>query len=188
MEAKTTLRVPDFMKPILEDIRLLRSDGNNPNRMTNKQKEELWKSLEEFGWTDPILTNQDGVFTDGEQRVSVCITHREFYAPVYRMNDLSEVQRRRLRLIANELNGKHNKELEEEEWQRIIELGQREELESFLDSMGEKLPETLRDEQERVSIIPETYELIVECKDEADQKAKLEELQAKSWKVRVLNL
>jgi hypothetical protein len=176
------------MKPILEDIRLLRSDGNNPNRMTNKQKDELWKSLEEFGWTDPILTNQEGVFTDGEQRVCVCIAHGEFYAPVYRMNDLSEVQRRRLRLIANELKGKHNRELEEEEWQRIIELGQRQELECFLDSIGEKLPETLRDEHEKVSIIPETYELIVECKDEADQKAKLEELQAKSWKVRVLNL
>jgi hypothetical protein len=176
------------MKPILEDIRLLRSDGNNPNRMTNKQKEELWKSLQEFGWTDPILTNQDGVFTDGEQRVSVCIAHGEFYAPVYRMKDLSEVQRRRLRLIANELKGKHNRELEEAEWQRIIELGQREELESFLDSMGEKLPEMLRDEPEKVSIIPETYELIVECNNEADQQAKFGELQAKGWKVRVLNL
>jgi hypothetical protein len=44
------------------------------------------------------------------------------------------------------------------------------------------------DAQEKVSVIPDTYELIVECKDEADQKAKLEELQAKSWKVRVLNL
>ncbi len=187
MEVKTTLRVPDFMKPILEDIRLLRSDGNNPNRMTNKQKEELWKSLEEFGWTDPILTNQDGVYADGEQRISVCIAHGEFWAPVFRM-EVSEVQRRRLRLIANELKGKHNKELEEAEWQRIIELGQREQLESFLDSMGEKLPETLRDEHEKVSIIPETYELIVECKDENDQKAKFEELQAKSWKVRILNL
>jgi hypothetical protein len=187
LEVKTTLRVPDFMKPILEDIRLLRSDGNNPNRMTNKQKEELWKSLEEFGWTDPILTNQDGVYADGEQRISVCIAHGEFWAPVFRM-EVSEVQRRRLRLIANELKGKHNKELEEAEWQRIIELGQREQLESFLDSMGEKLPETLRDEHEKVSIIPETYELIVECKDENDQKAKFEELQAKSWKVRILNL
>ena len=64
MKAKTTLRVPDFMKPILEDIRNLRSDGHNPNRMTNKQKEELWKSLEEFGWTDPILTDNDGVYAD----------------------------------------------------------------------------------------------------------------------------
>jgi hypothetical protein len=45
LEVKTTLRIPDFMKPILEDIRLLRSDGNNPNRMTNKQKDELWKSI-----------------------------------------------------------------------------------------------------------------------------------------------
>ena len=87
LEAKTILRVPDWAKPLLEDIRNLHSDGNNPNRMTNKQKEELWKSLEEFGWTDPILTNKDGVYTDGEQRVSVCLAHGEFWAPVFRMDD-----------------------------------------------------------------------------------------------------
>jgi hypothetical protein len=39
------------MKAILEDIRLLHSDGNNPNRMTNKQKEG---TLEKLGgvWLD----------------------------------------------------------------------------------------------------------------------------------------
>jgi hypothetical protein len=72
--------------------------------------------LEEFGWTDPILTNQDGVFADGGNGLASALPNGEFYAPVYHMNDLSDEQRRRLRLIANQLKGKHNKELEEEEW------------------------------------------------------------------------
>jgi ParB-like chromosome segregation protein Spo0J len=175
------------MKHILEDLRLLRSDGNNPNRMSNKQKEELWKSLQEFGWTDPILTNKDGVYADGEQRVCVCIAHGEFWAPVFRM-DLSDVQRRRLRLLANELRGKHNRELEEAEWQRIIESGQRVELESLLTSVGEKLPEDLGGPRERSMLIPESYELVIECKDETDQKAKFDQLTAQGYAVRVLNL
>ena len=31
--------------PLLEDVRLLKSDGQNPNKMANKLKDELWHSL-----------------------------------------------------------------------------------------------------------------------------------------------
>ena len=192
-EKKTTLKVPDFMKPIIEDVRLLKSDGQNPNRMTNKQKEELWKSLQEFGWTDPILADKAGVYADGEQRVSVCLAHGEFLAPVYRIADLSDVQRRRLRLITNELKGKHNRMDEEAEWRRIIELGQRDELKGLLDAVGEKIPEELGGPREGLSMIPESYELIISGReskdfDESTQKAAFEKFTAEGWKVRVLNL
>jgi len=102
--------------------------------------------------------------------------------------DLSDVQRRRLRLLTNELKGKHNRELEEAEWQRIIELGQRAELESLLTSIGEKLPEDLGGPREGSMLIPESYELVIECKDETDQKAKFDQLTAQGYAVRVLNL
>jgi hypothetical protein len=92
------------------------------------------------------------------------------------------------RQIANKLKGKHNRELDVEDYMRIIEAGERDGLVDLLHSVGEKLPEELRDAGDKVTIVPDTYELIVECKDEADQKAKFEELQSKSWKVRVLNL
>jgi ParB-like chromosome segregation protein Spo0J len=78
MEKKTILRVPDAYLPLLEDIRVLQSDQNNPNRMTLKQQEETWKSLQKYGWTYPIVTNKDGVFADGEQRAEVCRLHSEF--------------------------------------------------------------------------------------------------------------
>ena len=41
-EIKATLKVPEQFSHMLMDIRLLKSDGNNPNKMTLKQHEELW--------------------------------------------------------------------------------------------------------------------------------------------------
>ncbi len=37
-------------------------------------------------------------------------------------------------------------------------------------------------------LIPESYELVIECKDESDQKAKFDQLTAQGYNVRVLNL
>ena len=43
---KTNLKVPNAYLELLEDIRQLRSDETNPNKMTNKQKAEVWRSLQ----------------------------------------------------------------------------------------------------------------------------------------------
>ena len=168
MEKKTTIRVPEAYVPLLEDIRLLTADQNNPNRTTLKQQEQIWRSLQKYGWTYPILTNKDGTLVDGEQRTEICIQHGEFFAPVLRL-PVSDVDRRMLRQILNKLKGKHNKELDEAEYIRILQQGEEEDLKALLESVGERLPQDL-DEKESSLTIPETYEIIVECKDEADQK------------------
>ncbi len=186
-EKKTTLKVPEAYMSLLEDIRLLKADGNNPNKMTNKQKEELWKSLQKYGWKYPIQTDLNGVFADGEQRVIVCIEHKEFFAPVLR-GEFSDIDRRMFRQIANKLKGKHNRELDVEDYQRIIGAGEKDDLKALLDSVGEKLPEELGGQRSGSSVVPESYELIIECKDEADQKAKFEKYTAQGEKVRILNL
>ena len=38
------------------------------------------------------------------------------------------------------------------------------------------------------NMVPESYELIIECKDEADQKEKFNRFTAMGLKVRILNL
>jgi hypothetical protein len=186
LENKTTLRVPEAYVPLLEDIRLLTADQNNPNRTTVKQQEQIWHSLQKYGWAYPIITNKDGVFADGEQRAEVCTQHGEFYAPVLRL-PVSDVDRRMLRQILNKLKGKHNKELDSAEYIRILQLGEKEDLKALLESVGEKLPEEL-DEREFSLTIPETYELIVECKDEANQKNIFEKLKSEGYKLRILTL
>ena len=119
MEKKTTIRVPEAYVPLLEDIRLLTADQNNPNRTTLKQQEQIWRSLQKYGWAYPIITNKDGTYADGEQRAKVCKQHGEFFAPVLRL-PVSDVDRRMLRQILNKLKGKHNVELDSAEYIRIL--------------------------------------------------------------------
>src|SRR3990172_1428332 len=131
MEKKTTIRVPEAYIPLLEDIRLLSADQNNPNTTTVKQQEQIWRSLQKYGWAYPIITNKDGVYADGEQRAEVCKQHGEFYAPVLRL-PVSDVDRRMLRQILNKLKGKHSKELDGAEYLRIIEAGEKDDLKALL--------------------------------------------------------
>jgi hypothetical protein len=185
-EKKISLKVPEAFLPLLEDVRLLKSDGQNPNKMTDKMKAELWRSLEEFGWTDPIITDKAGVFCDGEQRASVCIAHNEFFVPVLRLT-MTDAQRRIGRQRYNKLRGKHNKLLDQEEWKRLIDAGEKKCLVVLLEAVGEKLPLEI-DERQGSNMVPESYELIIECKDETDQKEKFDRFTALGLKVRILNL
>jgi ParB-like chromosome segregation protein Spo0J len=186
MEKKTTIRVPEAYIPLLEDIRLLVADQNNPNRTTLKQQEQIWRSLQKYGWTYPILTNKDGTLVDGEQRTEICKQNGEFFAPVLRL-PVSDVDRRMLRQILNKLKGKHNKELDSTEYIRILQQGEKEDLKALLESVGERLPKDL-DEREFSLTIPETYEIIVECKDEANQKSIFEKLKSEGYRLRILTL
>ena len=186
MEKKTTIKVPEAYMPLLEDIRLLQSDQNNPNVTTIRQQEQIWNSLQKYGWTYPILTNRDGVLVDGEQRTEICKQHNEFFAPVLRL-PVTDLDRRMLRQILNKLKGKHNKELDAAEYIRIIEQGEKDGLKALLLSVGERLPQELLDREFSVSI-PATYEIIVECRDEKYQKEAFEKLKLEGYKLRILTL
>ena len=186
MEKKTTIRVPGAYLPLLEDIRLLSADQQNPNRTTLNQQEQIWGSLQKYGWAYPIITNKDGVYADGEQRAQVCMQHGEFFAPVLRL-PVSDVDRRMLRQILNKLKGKHNKELDAAEYMRIMEAGEKDCLKVLLAAVGEKLPSDLLEREFSVSI-PATYEIIVECKDETNQKSIFEKLKSEGYKLRILTL
>ena len=172
--------------PLLEDIRLIEKDQNNPNITTLRQQEQIWASLQKYGWTYPILTNKDGILVDGETRTEICKQHNEFFAPVLRL-PVNDVDRRMLRQILNKLKGKHNKELDAAEYMRIIEQGEKDYLKTLLAAVGEKLPQEISDIEFSVSI-PATYEIIVECKDESNQKNIFEKLKSEGYKLRLLTL
>jgi hypothetical protein len=185
-EKKHTLEIPLVKDTQIEDLRLLKHHEGNPNRMSIKQKEQLWCSLQHYGWLWPIVTDSNGVVADGEQRIDVCIAHGEFYGPVLR-RPLTESERLLLGQKLNKLKGQHNKQADEVEYGKIDSLGGHDDLAAFLDAIGEKLPGGLH-EMGGSNMMPESYELIVECKDETEQKSRFEECQSKGWKVRVLNL
>ncbi len=161
----------------MEDVRLLVRDENNPNRMTSRQHEQVWSSL----------TNKDGVFADGEQHADVCISHSEFWVPVLRL-PVSDVDRRLLRQILNKLKGKHNRELDVADYLCIIDQGEKKALEGLLFSVGEKLPQELICEEGFSVSVPGTYEIIIECRNENEQRCIFEKLKLEGYKLRILTL
>ena len=92
-----------------------------------------------------------------------------------------------LRQILNKLKGKHNKELDTAEYVRLLQMGEKDDLKALLESVGEKLPED-SEEDNFSATIPSTYEIIVECKDETDQKSIFDKLKQEGYKLRILTL
>ncbi len=190
-EPKGVILVPDLYKGAVEDLRLLQRDGQNPNKMTDKQKESVWKSLCDFGWIYPIITNKDGLLTDGEQRVDVCLDHGEFFGPVLRL-PVEDVDRRILRQVLNKLKGTHDKLLDAQDFKRIKDAGGKEELQSVLGITSETLDRYDKLLAEATSdqgvILDKTFEVVVRCVDEGDQKRVFERLKAEGLDARILTL
>jgi hypothetical protein len=176
---------------MLEDLRLLKSDGHNPNKMTDKQKEATWHSLEMFGWLVPIITNSEGCLADGEQRVDVCTSHGLFFGPVLRRK-ITDVDRELIRQVLNKLKGTHDKLLDAEEFKRIRNANRADKLKALLnisDSTLERYDKILDASQSNTgAILESTFEVIVKCKDEPEQKRVFDDLKAQGYDVRILTL
>jgi len=150
-DVETKVEVPEAFKPLLEDLRKLTKDQQNPNRMTKRAREGLWRSMQKYGWIYPILVDQKGMLGDGEQRLETCLAHKEYYGPVLRL-DVDDVDRRLLRQITNKLRGTHDPDKDLLEYQRLIEGGRRKELISILKIREKELREAL----EKNTVIEET--------------------------------
>jgi len=174
--------------PMSERVKIsdLKFDQDNPNRMSLAQLERLKASIKRWGDIIPIVTNSELLVADGEQRVTAMKELGMTECSVIRL-PIKDVDRRLLRQVLNKLKGKHNKELDSAEYLRIVDDGEKDELKALLESVGEKLPIEVDDREVSFSV-PGTYEIIVECRDEADQKAKFEKLRLEGYRLRILTL
>src|SRR5665647_1577196 len=163
----------------------LKVDGKNPNKMSREQHERLKTSIQKFGFIVPIITNKDLLIADGEQR---WIVAKELAMPnvlVVRL-PVEEVDRRLLRQVLNKLKGTHDRELDAEEFEAIIELGKEDDLKYLLALSDDKLDGYLKDE-EPIGYI-KTFEVVISCEDETIQEAVYNKLEQEGYKCRVLTL
>jgi ParB-like chromosome segregation protein Spo0J len=182
-EVEKEIQIPMSERVKISDLKF---DQENPNRMSRAQLDRLKASIKKWGDIVPVVTNSELLVADGQQRVTAMRELGMIECSVIRL-PVKDVDRRLLRQVLNKLKGKHNKELDSAEYLRILEQGEKEDLKALLESVGEGLPEDL-DDREISFNVPETYEIIVECKDEADQKRIFEKLKQEGYKLRILTL
>ncbi|MCW4002459.1 MAG: ParB N-terminal domain-containing protein [Candidatus Bathyarchaeota archaeon] len=183
-EFEREIPIPMSERVKISDLKL--DTENNPNRMTLAQLDRLKASIKRWGDIVPVVTNCELLVADGQQRITAMKELGMTECSVICL-PVKEVDRRLLRQVLNKLRGKHNRELDTADYLRIVEQGEKEDLKALLESVGEKLPMEVDDREISFSV-PGTYEIIVECKDEADQKTKFEKLKLEGYKLRILTL
>jgi ParB/RepB/Spo0J family partition protein len=96
----------------------LKSDGLNPNTMTDSEMEALKTCITKYGFVSPIIVNESMVITDGEQRWRASKELKLEKVPVV-VVDVKEVDRKILRQVMNKLKGKHDPTLDLAEFRTI---------------------------------------------------------------------
>jgi ParB-like chromosome segregation protein Spo0J len=174
--------------PAAETVKLseLKTDGENPNKMGKEQLERLKASIENWGFIVPIITNKDLLIADGEQRYTAAKALGMTEVSVIRL-PIEDVDRRLLRQVLNKLKGKHEKELDQLEYERIIQAGKEEDLKYLLMLSDDKLSGFLNEDEDGVAF-DESFEVVVECEDEQHQEAVFNKLTGEGYKCRVLTL
>ena len=174
--------------PLSERVRLedLRFDGCNPNRLSREGMERLKASIRKWGDIVPIVTNKDLLVADGEQRALAMKELGMAECSVIRL-PVEDVDRRLLRQVLNKLRGEHLKELDSEEFKIIVNAGAEEDLKYLLGLSDEKLQTYFDSEVEEIEF-HETFEIIVTCKDEAEQETVYNKLKQEGYTCRVLTL
>lgn len=144
-----------ILQPENVDITLLKTDGQNPNRMTKEQHERLATSIKKYGFIVPIITNRDLLIADGEQRFEVAKSLGMPQVPVIRL-DVQDVDRRLLRQVLNKLRGEHELVADALEFEKIIQAGHEDDLKHLLDLNDSQLERYLSEIREPK---PEDYEI-----------------------------
>jgi len=153
-------------KAELIEVSELKVDGENPNRMTDKQLARLKSSIEKYGFIVPIITNRDLLVADGEQRFKVAEALGMKEVPVIRLA-VKDVDRRLLRQVLNKLRGEHELIADALEFERIIEAGHEDELKHLLDlsdSQLERYLSEIRESKDEDYEIPEIDKIQTDIK------------------------
>ena len=100
----------------------LKPNDYNPNRQSDHDFELLLRSMEEDGFTQPVVVNQDLVIVDGEHRWRAANTLGIKQIPIVKVN-MSKEQMRISTIRHNRARGSHDVQLEAEVLRDLQKLG-----------------------------------------------------------------
>jgi len=164
---------------------------NNSRTHSDEQVMQVASSIKEFGFTNPILIDDDGGIIAGHGRLMAAKKLDIDEVPCIRLGYLSEAQRKAYVIADNKLalnSGWDNDLLK-------IELMQLDSIDFDLNLTGFDLSELanifdpVTEEIElKEQTYSETFNIIIECDDEQNQESIYNELQEKGYKCQVQSL
>lgn len=102
-------------------IDLIRSDGENPNKMTEEQYAGLISHIKKYGIINAVIITENGLLADGEHRLKAAKELGYTTIKARKIPD-NEAERRIIRQTMNKIRGKHDAALDAREYQKLIDL------------------------------------------------------------------
>lgn len=171
----------------IEQVEWLSPDDLIPYEMNAKthpadQVKHIANSIKNFGWTQPIVVDENNVVVIGHGRLMAAKELMLDKVPVVRRDDLTESQINACRLADNKTN--------ESQW----DFSKLEEELAALDIAGMDM-EQFGFDDEKLGVsdpkevsLDEKYQLIIDCDSEADMQEKYDALQEVGIECRVSTL
>ena len=85
------------------DVSALTAFSGNPRTHSETQVDQIAASIRQFGWTNPILADADGMVIAGHGRLAAASKLGLEQVPVIRLGHLSDAQRKALVIADNQL-------------------------------------------------------------------------------------
>ena len=169
---------------IYKRIKDLRPYKNNAKKHSKEQVEQIANSIKEFGFTQPVLINENNNVIAGHGRILGAKKAGLKNVPTVCLNDLSEEQVKAYRLVDNKLNESDwNLKLLDEELENIFDIDMS--LFGFdVDMTDEQIDEALKEVSFKTK---EKHEVIIKCKNKEETLKVQKEIERLGYKCDIKN-
>lgn len=169
---------------IYKRIKDLHPYKNNAKKHSKEQVEQIAKSIKEFGFTQPVLIDENNNVIAGHGRILGAKKAGLKNVPTVCLNNLSEEQVKAYRLVDNKLNESDwNLKLLDEELENIFDIDMS--LFGFdVDMTDEEIDEALKEVSFKTK---EKHEVIIKCKNKEETLKVQKEIERLGYKCDIKN-
>jgi ParB-like chromosome segregation protein Spo0J len=172
----------------IKKISSLKFSENNARIHGQKQISDIASSIKTFGFTNPVLINQEGVIIAGHGRVEAAKSIGLLEVPTIEIDYLTEAQRRALVIADNKiaLDASWDTEQLASEMFWLTEEGFDLDTAGLSSLLEDEQPEGQEKDHETPAGYSEQFAVIVYCDTEEQQAKTYEKLTDKGYEVRVV--
>lgn len=174
--------MPNKLKVEYISIDDIKTYENNAKLHPAEQIEQIKKSIQEFGFNDPIAIDENNVIIEGHGRYIACNELGIKEVPIIRLEGLDEEHKKAYMLVHNKLT--MNSDFD-------IELLSYELEDISIDMSDYGFDMEIEEEPERKDLsdkVIEKYEIIIECNDEQEQESLYNKFNEEGYKCRISTL
>jgi len=177
----------EFKKVFISELKPAKYNPRKDLQPNDQEYQRIKRSIEEFGYVDPVIINSDNTVIGGHQRLKVLKELGNAQIDVVQI-DIPKNKEKALNVALNKISG---------EWDidRLTVLLGELKTEGLLEITGfdEKEFAALKADLEKVDDPKEVplksaFEVIIECPNESEQEKTFNELMEAGYKCRVLTL